>query len=111
MAVNLVRFTSTAGHRWGVMRGADVIPLAGDYQTTASLIERGEILRGCDPFFKAEYPSQFLNLVRFLVIVHSRRFQKIAGFDIARLQFLNGKRAFRFAVDDENVAIVGMLQG
>jgi 2-keto-4-pentenoate hydratase/2-oxohepta-3-ene-1,7-dioic acid hydratase in catechol pathway len=42
MAMNLLRFTSAAGHRWGVMRGADVIPLAGDYQTTAELIERGE---------------------------------------------------------------------
>ena len=42
MAVNLVRFASAAGPRWGVVRGTGVVPLAGDYPTTAALIEHGE---------------------------------------------------------------------
>jgi len=42
MAVNLVRFAAAAGHRWGVVRDGEVVPLAGDYATTAALIERGE---------------------------------------------------------------------
>ena len=42
MAVNLVRFASAAGPRWGVVRGTGVVPLAGDYPTTAALIEYGE---------------------------------------------------------------------
>ena len=42
MAVNLVRFASATGPRWGVARGAKVVPLADDYPTTAALIEYGE---------------------------------------------------------------------
>ena len=42
MAANLVRFASPAGPRWGVVRGTGVVPLAGDYPTTAALIEYGE---------------------------------------------------------------------
>lgn len=42
MAVNLVRFESDAGPRWGVVHGVEVVPLSGDYRTTAALIERGE---------------------------------------------------------------------
>jgi hypothetical protein len=42
MAVNLIRFETEAGQRWGVVQGADVVPLSGDYSTTAELIERGE---------------------------------------------------------------------
>jgi 2-keto-4-pentenoate hydratase/2-oxohepta-3-ene-1,7-dioic acid hydratase in catechol pathway len=42
MAVNLVRFTSNGGPRWGVAQANGVAPLAGDYPTTAALIERGE---------------------------------------------------------------------
>jgi 2-keto-4-pentenoate hydratase/2-oxohepta-3-ene-1,7-dioic acid hydratase in catechol pathway len=42
MAVNLVRFRSNAGSRWGVAEASGVAPLAGDYPTTAALIERGE---------------------------------------------------------------------
>jgi len=42
MAVNLVRFTSATGPRWGVVRGRAVVPLGGDYPTTAALIEYGE---------------------------------------------------------------------
>ncbi len=42
MAVNLVRFASETGPRWGVVRGAMVVPLAADYATTAALIEHGE---------------------------------------------------------------------
>ena len=42
MAVNLIRFETEAGQRWGVVQGTDVVPLSGDYPTTAELIERGE---------------------------------------------------------------------
>ena len=41
MAVNLIRFASAAGPRWGVVRGSGAAPLAGDYPTTAALIEHG----------------------------------------------------------------------
>ena len=42
MAVNLVRFASATGPRWGVVRGTGAVPLADDYPTTAALIEHGE---------------------------------------------------------------------
>ena len=42
MAVNLVRFRSNAGPRWGVAHAAGVAPLAGNYPTTAALIEQGK---------------------------------------------------------------------
>jgi 2-keto-4-pentenoate hydratase/2-oxohepta-3-ene-1,7-dioic acid hydratase in catechol pathway len=42
MAINLVRFSSNGGPHWGVARADGVAPLAGDYPTTAALIERGE---------------------------------------------------------------------
>ncbi len=42
MAVNLVRFCSNAGLRWGVAQPTGLAPLTGDYPTTAALIERGE---------------------------------------------------------------------
>ena len=42
MAVNLVRFASPSGACWGVVRGTGVVPLVGDYPTTAALIEHGE---------------------------------------------------------------------
>ena len=42
MAVNLARFNMESGPRWGVARGTEIVPLSGDYPTTASLIERGE---------------------------------------------------------------------
>ena len=42
MAVNLVRFASETGPRWGVVRGTKVVPLAAEYATTAALIEHGE---------------------------------------------------------------------
>src|SRR5271169_1822483 len=49
MATNLVRFDMgegvdgdmSGGARWGVVSGSGVSPLAGDYATTAALIERG----------------------------------------------------------------------
>ena len=39
---HLVRFTLNGGPRWGVAQANGVAPLAGDYPTTAALIERGE---------------------------------------------------------------------
>ena len=42
MAVNLVRYGSDLGPRWGVVRGTEVVPLADEYPTTATLVERGE---------------------------------------------------------------------
>jgi len=42
MAINLIRFASAAGPRWGIVRSTGVVPLAGDYSTTAALIEHGE---------------------------------------------------------------------
>jgi 2-keto-4-pentenoate hydratase/2-oxohepta-3-ene-1,7-dioic acid hydratase in catechol pathway len=42
MAVNLVRYGSDLGPRWGVVRGTEVVPLADEYPSTAALIERGE---------------------------------------------------------------------
>jgi hypothetical protein len=42
MGVNLIRFETEAGQRWGVVQGTEVVPLSGDYSTTAELIERGE---------------------------------------------------------------------
>ncbi len=40
MAVNLVRYASDTGARWGIVRGRAVVPLSGDYPTTSALIER-----------------------------------------------------------------------
>jgi 2-keto-4-pentenoate hydratase/2-oxohepta-3-ene-1,7-dioic acid hydratase in catechol pathway len=42
MATNLVRFDMSGGARWGVVNGSGISPLAGDYPTTAALIERGQ---------------------------------------------------------------------
>jgi 2-keto-4-pentenoate hydratase/2-oxohepta-3-ene-1,7-dioic acid hydratase in catechol pathway len=42
MAINLVRFETGGAPQWGVVSGSGVSPLAGDYPTTAALIERGE---------------------------------------------------------------------
>ena len=42
MAINLARFELDGVPRWGVVADAGVSPLAGDYPTTAALIERGE---------------------------------------------------------------------
>ncbi len=42
MAVNLVRFASATGPRWGILRDMGVVPLTDDYPTTAALIEHGE---------------------------------------------------------------------
>jgi 2-keto-4-pentenoate hydratase/2-oxohepta-3-ene-1,7-dioic acid hydratase in catechol pathway len=53
MATNLVHFEESGRSRWGVVSGARIAPLAGDYPTTASLIELGEddwrAARLCDP--------------------------------------------------------------
>lgn len=42
MATHLVRYAFGGRTRWGVVLGAGVVPLAGDYPTTAALIEDGE---------------------------------------------------------------------
>jgi 2-keto-4-pentenoate hydratase/2-oxohepta-3-ene-1,7-dioic acid hydratase in catechol pathway len=42
MATHLVRYEHGERRRWGVVRGASIAPLDGEYPTTASLIERGE---------------------------------------------------------------------
>ncbi len=42
MATNLVRFDAGNGPCWGVVTGANIAPLTGDYATTAALIEHGE---------------------------------------------------------------------
>ena len=42
MATNLVRFDLGGTPRWGVVSGSGVSPLAGDYPTTAALIEHGK---------------------------------------------------------------------
>ena len=42
MATNLVRFDLGGTARWGVVFGSGVSPLAGDYPTTAALIEHGK---------------------------------------------------------------------
>ena len=42
MATNLAHFEAGDGPRWGVVTGADIAPLSGDYPTTAALIEQGE---------------------------------------------------------------------
>ncbi len=42
MATNLVRFDLGGTARWGVVSGSGVSPLAGDYPTTAALIEHGK---------------------------------------------------------------------
>ena len=42
MAINLARFELDGVPRWGVVADSGVSPLAGDYPTTAALIERGE---------------------------------------------------------------------
>ncbi len=42
MATNLVRFENDGAAKWGVVAGAGVSPLEGDYPTTAALIEHGE---------------------------------------------------------------------
>ena len=42
MAINLARLVSRAEPRWGIVRGGELIPLSGNYPTTAALIEQGE---------------------------------------------------------------------
>ena len=42
MATNLVRFELGSAPRWGVISSAGIVPLSGDYATTAALIEHGE---------------------------------------------------------------------
>ena len=42
MAINLARFELDGVPRWGVVADSGVSLLAGDYPTTAALIERGE---------------------------------------------------------------------
>ena len=42
MATSLVRFEAGDGPRWGMVTGAAIAPLSGDYPTTAALIEQGE---------------------------------------------------------------------
>ncbi len=42
MATHLVRYEQAGRRRWGVVRGAAIAPLDGDYATTAALIESGE---------------------------------------------------------------------
>ena len=42
MAVNIARFGMDSGPRWGVVQRNGIIPLSGDYPTTAALIEHGE---------------------------------------------------------------------
>ena len=42
MATNLVRFDLNGTPRWGVVSGSSISPLAGDYPTTAALIEHGK---------------------------------------------------------------------
>ena len=42
VATNLLHFEQSGHSRWGVVSGARIAPLAGDYPTTASLIELGK---------------------------------------------------------------------
>jgi hypothetical protein len=42
MATHLVRYAHAGRRRWGVVLGAGIAPLDGDYATTAALIEAGE---------------------------------------------------------------------
>ena len=42
MATNLIRYRHQGGIRWGAALGSGIVPLAGDYPTTADLIARGE---------------------------------------------------------------------
>lgn len=42
MAIHLTRYAVAGKLRWGVVRGAGIAPLEGDYPTTAALIEAGE---------------------------------------------------------------------
>jgi len=42
MAVNVARLAMDSGPRWAVVKENGVVPLSGDYPTTAALIEHGE---------------------------------------------------------------------
>ena len=42
MAINLARFATDSGPRWGVVQRNGIVPMSGDYPTTAALIEQGE---------------------------------------------------------------------
>jgi 2-keto-4-pentenoate hydratase/2-oxohepta-3-ene-1,7-dioic acid hydratase in catechol pathway len=42
MAINLARYDTEHGPRWAVVGRNGVVPLSGDYPTTAALIEHGE---------------------------------------------------------------------
>jgi Domain of unknown function (DUF2437) len=42
MAINLARFATDSSPRWGVVQRNGIVPLSGDYPTTAALIEQGE---------------------------------------------------------------------
>ncbi|PRY57188.1 fumarylacetoacetate hydrolase family protein [Glycomyces artemisiae] len=41
MSINLVRFDGEHGPRWGVLDGADVLPLPEEYETTADVLADG----------------------------------------------------------------------
>jgi len=57
MPTNLIRFERDGTPHWGVVAAAGITPLAGDYATTAALIERGEsdwrAARGRPPVLQA----------------------------------------------------------
>ena len=42
MTVNIARLAMDTGPRWAVVKHNGVVPLSGDYPTTAALIEHGE---------------------------------------------------------------------
>jgi 2-keto-4-pentenoate hydratase/2-oxohepta-3-ene-1,7-dioic acid hydratase in catechol pathway len=42
MAINLIRYRQRDAIRWGVALAGGIVPLSGDYATTADLIARGE---------------------------------------------------------------------
>ena len=42
MATNLIRIQLDGAERWGVVTASGITLLAGDYATTAALIEQGE---------------------------------------------------------------------
>src|SRR5437867_1782266 len=41
MSINLIRYDAGAGPAWGVVRGSDIVPLPGDYPTTADVLGDG----------------------------------------------------------------------
>jgi 2-keto-4-pentenoate hydratase/2-oxohepta-3-ene-1,7-dioic acid hydratase in catechol pathway len=82
MAINLARFPTDSGPRWGVVQRNGIVPLSGDYPTTAALIEQGAniapgdvLLTGTPSGCALRVPPPMIR--RFLQLLPERKFWEL----------------------------------